>query len=300
MNHPFEKVAPLIRGHDIAFANLETPITAKPYVKPYRGLTLRAMPRAARILADAGFTVISTANNHAFDQGDLGVRETFLRLAAAGLGITGTGRTPREAWEPYVYVKRGVRVAVLAVTILRNFPAKQRSGFWTYVHPRHVHADLPRRIAAMRHRYDFFVLSLHFGVEYYQTIGRFDRTLVDKLVRAGVDVLIGHHPHVLRPVIHTGKAVLFYSLGNLLFDYEMRGSGDTAIAELELVKRGPRTSLRNVRLIPVYRSWRRVPVPATARRASRIRKVIRRITARCRTGTVLRRQGEALVVEPPR
>ena len=158
---------------------------------------------------------------------------------------------------------------------------------------------MPRRIAALRPRFDFIVLSLHFGVEYYQTIGRFDRTLVEKLVRAGVDVLVGHHPHVLRPVVHMGKAVAFYSLGNFLFDYQMKGSEQSALAELELVKHSAGRSIRRVRIIPIIRHWRRIPVPAMGRKAARIRRQIRRITDRYHTGTRFRRDGEALLVEPP-
>jgi len=296
---PFRHVRRLIAGHDIALLNLETPICAQAYRKPYRGLTFRADPAVTKLLSRAGFTVAVTANNHSFDQGGRGVRDTLTHLAAGGLGFTGTGRSAQAAWTPYVYVKRGVKVAVLGVTLLRNYPVTQRHGYWAYVSRRRAHEELPRRIAAMRAKYDFFVLSLHFGVEYYQTIGRYDRTLVDKLVRAGVDVLVGHHPHVLRPVVHRGEAVLLYSLGNFLFDYQMKGSERAAVASLKLVKRGAQRSIRRVRLTPVYRHWRRIPMPAKGVRGRRIRKMIRRITDRYQTGTRFRRVGEALQVLPP-
>ncbi len=296
---PFRKVKSLIQGHDIAMLNLETPICARPYKKPFRGLSFRADPSVTKLLRDAGFTLAVTANNHAFDQGDRGVRDTLQHLADAGIGVTGTGRTRKEAFTPYVYVKRGVKVAVLGVTVLRNYPVQQRVGFWTFIHRSKIHEELPRRIAAMRSKYDFFVLSLHFGVEYYQTIGRFDRTLIEKVVKAGVDVLIGHHPHVLRPIVHTGKAVLFYSLGNFLFDYQMNGSERAGVAQLELVKRGTKREIRNVRFVPVYRHWRRIPFPATGRRGERIRRMMRRITDRYKTGTRFQQVGESLRVLPP-
>lgn len=298
-DRPFRKVKHLVRGHDIALMNLETSICTKTYKKPYRGLSFRAEPSVLTLLRDAGFTLAVTANNHAFDMGDRGVRDTVKHLGEAGLGVTGTGRTLQEAWTPYVYVKRGVKVAVLGVTVLRNYPVKERVGYWTFIHRRKIHEELPRRIAAMRANYDFFVLSLHFGVEYYQTIGRFDRTLIEKVVKAGVDVLIGHHPHVLRPIVHTGRAVLFYSLGNFLFDYQMKGSEMAGVAQLKLVKRGRKRAIRDVRFVPVIRHWRRIPVPATGRKGQKIRRMMQRITDRYKTGTRFLQDGEALRVLPP-
>ncbi|MDX9999952.1 MAG: CapA family protein [Polyangia bacterium] len=299
LEEPFRLVKALWEGRDIVLCNLETPVGPKAYAKPYRGLTFRAEPRSARLLREAGFTLAVTANNHAFDQKDQGVKDTIAHLSAAGLGVAGTGATREEAFAPYVFQKRGVKVAVMGVTLLRNYTPKEQIGFHAYLNAKDVHAELPRRIREIRARYDFFVLSIHFGVEYYQTVSRFDRTLMDKLQAAGVDVVIGHHPHVLRPVEHRGPMVVFYSLGNFLFDYEMKNTGNAGVAELELVKRGDRRELRKVRFVPVYRHWRRIPVPATGAHGKRIRAELQRIGAPLKTGTRLLEDGEALSILPP-
>lgn len=299
LDDPFRMVKDLWRGRDIVLCNMETPISAKVYRQPYRGLTFRAEPRSATVLRDGGFTLAVTANNHAFDQDDQGVRDTLTHLAAAGLGVTGTGTTREDAFAPYVFQKRGVKVAVLGVTILRNFPPKERIGFHAYLSSREVHTVLPDKIRAIRARYDFFVVSIHFGVEYYQTVARFDRTLMDKLQAAGVDVVIGHHPHVLRPVDHRGSMVIFYSLGNFHFDYEMKNTGHSGVAEVELVKRNKARELRNVRFVPVFRHWKRIPAPATGIRGKRIRTELARIGAPLKTGTRLVQDGEALSILPP-
>lgn len=304
---PFGGVKHLLSGRDISFCNLETPIAVKPFRKPYRGLTFRADPKSAGLLKDAGFTVAVTANNHSFDQDDKGVRETLSHLSAAGLGATGTGVTREAAFAPHIFEKNGVKVGVMGVTLLRNFTPKERVGFDAFVHLREAQKVLPERVRAIRSQVDFLVLSIHFGVEYYQTVSRYDRTLMDRLQAEGVDVVIGHHTHMLRPVEHRGSMVVFYSMGNFFFDYEKLTTGNAGVAQLELVLHGRRRGaskashreIRNVRFVPIFRHWRRVPMPATGARAKKIRNELVRITNRAGFGTRFVEDGESLRILPP-
>jgi len=146
LNQPFSKVKHLWSGRDIVLFNLETPISAKRYRKPYRNLSFRAPPKVAKLLKDAGFTLAATANNHAWDQGDQGISDTIDHLKRAGLAHAGTGKTRAEAFRPWVFVKQGVRVGVISLTMLRNYPIRERVGFVGFVHYRRALKEMPERM----------------------------------------------------------------------------------------------------------------------------------------------------------
>ena len=299
LDDPFRHVKHLFKGRDIVTCNLETPIAPKLYVTPYNGLTMRAEPKAAEVLRDAGFTMAITANNHAFDQGDQGIRDTIQHLFAAGMGSAGTGLTEEGAFEPWIFSKRGVKVGLLAATLLRNFPPKQRIGFHAYVEYGKARAELTPRVRKLKAQVDFVVVSLHLGVEYHQLVSGFERKLMAELEAAGADVILGHHPHVLRPFVRTKGQTIFYSLGNFLFDYGFDNTKYMGIAEVTFAKRGRQREVRSVRFVPVIQDWMRLPVLATGASGKKVRREIYAITKPFQAGTRFVEQGEVLEILPP-
>jgi poly-gamma-glutamate synthesis protein (capsule biosynthesis protein) len=299
LDDPFRHVKHRFKGRDIVTCNLETPITSKLYVTPYNGLTMRAEPKAAEVLRDAGFTMAITANNHAFDQSDQGIRDTIQHLFAAGLGSTGTGLTQEGAFEPWIFTKRGVKVGVLAATLLRNFPPKQRIGFHGYVEYGKARAEITPRVRKLKEQVDFVVVSLHLGVEYHQQVSGYERRFMADLEAAGADVILGHHPHVLRPFVRTRGLMIFYSLGNFLFDYGFDNTKLMGIAEVTFAKRGRHREVRSVQFVPVYQDWMRLPVLATGIHGKQVRREIYAITKPFQAGTRFVEQGEILEILPP-
>lgn len=297
MNQPFARVKKLLAGRDIVICNLETPISARRYRRPYRNLSFRAPPKAARMLKDAGFTLAATANNHAWDQGDRGVRDTIDHLKRAGVAHAGTGRTLAEAFRPWVFVKQGVRVGVLSVTMLRNYPVRERVGFVAFVHYRRALKDLPGWVAKARRKLDFLVVSLHFGQEYKLGVIRRERRLMSLVHRAGADVVFGHHPHVLRPIERRKKFVVFYSLGNFLMDFRLKHTGLTGVAEVTLVKQGARRFIDKVGFVPVWRHWKGLPRPAVGRYARLVRRLLYRYTRRMGVKNKWVRRGEGVEIQ---
>lgn len=265
LDRPFRHVSTLLRGRDVVVCNLETPITARPLRPPTSGILFRAEPAAARVLREAGFTVAITANNHANDQGAAGVRETLGHLARAGVAAVGSGATAEAAWTPHVVERAGLRVGILAATLLTNYPLEPRGGAVSHVaHVGYATAErvLARHVRALRPRVDFVLVSVHLGKEYRQPVIPYERRLVQRLLDAGADVVLGHHPHILRAVERRRSGrVAFYSLGDFLFDTAPSGSSETALVELELVRSGQRREIRGVRLHPIHRGADRLPAP---------------------------------------
>ncbi len=208
---------PLFQGADLAFGNLETPVSptfGRPGI-PFQFNAPGSLPAALRA---SGFTVLSTANNHAFDQGGRGVRETLERLRAAQLVAIGSGDDQLQAESPQVLERQGIRVAFLGFTDLFNLDLN-RKATEPWVRP----LDLEPALLAVREargKADLVVVSVHWGNEYQHAPTKRQRDLAKALVTAGCDVLLGHHPHVLQPVelleVAGRKALVAYSLGNFI------------------------------------------------------------------------------------
>jgi len=186
--------------------------------RPGRPFVFNAPAELPEALRSSGFSVLSTANNHAFDQGGPGVRETLERLEAQGLTAVGSGTDRAGAEAPRILVRNGLRVAFLAFTDLFNQDL-DRSPDEPWVR-RLDPATAPGAVRAARAQADAVVVSLHWGTEYSHVPGKRQRGLVRSLVEAGADVILGHHPHVLQPVevVESGarRALVAYSLGNFI------------------------------------------------------------------------------------
>jgi Bacterial capsule synthesis protein PGA_cap len=220
-------LVPLFQGADLAFGNLETPVaptTGRPGV-PFQFNAPEALPAALRA---SGFTVLSTANNHAFDQGSKGLRETLGRLTAEHLVAIGSGEDRAQAEALQILERQGIRVAFLGFTDLFNIDLNHRATE-PWVRP----LDLEPALQAVREakaKVDLVFVSLHWGNEYQHTPTKRQREIARALVDAGCDVILGHHPHVLQPAelleVDGRKALVDYSLGNFISNQDRMYKAD--------------------------------------------------------------------------
>lgn len=209
----FADVHPWLAEADLAFANLESPLTSAPFAGGR--FDLRAPPQAVNALTAAEFDLVSLANNHALDGGETGLAETLAILRRAGIAPLVDLRAQRFG-----------RIAVLAFfdtgQALDTSPITQAAA-----------------------QADFVVVSMHWGAEYYLVTER-QQALAHELVAAGADLVIGHGPHVLQPVERVGGALVAYSLGNFLFDQPFSDTRQGAILRITL----DRGSITLVQAIP--------------------------------------------------
>ncbi|MGQ0671635.1 MAG: CapA family protein [Hyphomicrobium sp.] len=213
-------IAPLIDG-DLNFANLETVVTDRNDLRANpKAFNFRSHPDGVRHLVDAGFNVFSTANNHASDYGETGLRETLRHLEgfkANGLrawpGI-GTGR--EQASRPSDISVKGYRVRLSAIGIGGHGVAgDDRTGMLAYNNPDDFRETVTRLAGADG---DVRILSVHYGSELQVRPDQSDeRKLRDEAAKAaGIDIVVGHHAHVPAGVQVIGGKVIFYGLGNML------------------------------------------------------------------------------------
>jgi poly-gamma-glutamate capsule biosynthesis protein CapA/YwtB (metallophosphatase superfamily) len=216
--HPFVKIAPLLASADLTFINLESPFADKG-PRGEEGLIFRARPEMVEGLVLAGVDVASTANNHARDCGDYGVGFTIAWLRAHHIEPTGTGETAEKAHDGVVLERHGVRFGFL------GFTYDQSNGNWHDVDPRVALLDqaaMQRDVAALLKKADVVIVSMHNGNEYQKQPNPKQIEFAHAAIDAGATLVIGHHPHVTQPSERYGRGVIFYSLGNLIFDQYQR------------------------------------------------------------------------------
>ncbi|MGI9422183.1 MAG: CapA family protein [Hyphomicrobiaceae bacterium] len=214
-------IAPLING-DLNFANLETVVTDRRRLRPTGKLyNFRMHPAGVRHLVDVGFNVFSTANNHAIDYGQAGMRETLRHLTAlrAGglLAAPGIGRGRAGALRPAELNLKGHEIAISAIGIggARLVGDTTRMGQMAY----RSNVDFADAVAALSGvEADYRILSVHYGRErQIRPSASAVRRLRDQAIRgADVDLVVGHHAHVAAGVQRVGDKLIFYGLGNLL------------------------------------------------------------------------------------
>lgn len=217
LDYPFAGIREEIEKHDIAFANLEAPISSRGREKVKKMYRLRVSPAEARALTRSGFDVVSLANNHMMDFGETALSDTIKHLDTWGIAHAGGGADLGKAREPARFDIHGTEVVFLAYCAW--YPAP--------IHAREARAgvaplDRDRILEDVRaHKRDdnVVLVSLHWGVQHTDHATRGQVSLAHDIIDAGADAILGHHPHRPQEVeIYDGKPIA-YSLGNFLFGY---------------------------------------------------------------------------------
>jgi poly-gamma-glutamate synthesis protein (capsule biosynthesis protein) len=218
---PFAAVVEQLRGADITVGSLECALgnVGEPAPKAF---TFRAPPEALPSLVEAGFDVLSLANNHTLDYGVPALDETLRLLQGAGIAGAGAGANAAAAHAPVFVERNGLRLAFLAYV---NVPV-ERGGFvtesWTAIETTGMAWAETTRVAAdvsaAKAQSDHVIVLLHSGYEGLQSPNDIQRANAYAVIDAGATLVVGHHPHVLQPVEPYGSGLIAYSLGNFVFN----------------------------------------------------------------------------------
>lgn len=258
---PLREIAPVLRSADIAFVNLEAPFSDRGALMEH-GMIFKAEPEMIAALQNAGISIVSTANNHARDCASYGVEFTLSWLKQHGIATVGSAATAEAAHAGTVIERNGLRFGFLAYTF------DQSNGNHRDVDDRIATMDIPAMqsdVARLLENADVAIVSMHAGTEYRPQPNPQQIEFAHAAIDAGARVVAGHHPHVTQPWERRGKGVIFYSLGNLVFDQFQRAetqrgalaevvfSGKTlesaALLPVDIVKTVPRLSAESGRFV---------------------------------------------------
>ncbi len=199
--YPFQKIAQFLKGIDIVFGNLEGPIVENPPHFPDASLRFAFSPDVLKGLSFAKFNLLSLANNHTLNMAQSGLAETRAFLKDAGINFLGD---PILCGPDFGFEENGIQF----LSINKTFPFNCSQD------------DIQKNVKAVRaqHADDFLIVILHWGEEYQIKHSSAQQGLAYCLIDAGADMVIGSHAHVVQDIELYKDKLIFYSLGNFIFD----------------------------------------------------------------------------------
>ncbi len=201
-NFPFSRIETFVNDFDIAVANFEASVPEYHRKTKSNELQFSVKADALKAIKESGFDVLSLSNNHALDYGSRGYANTLKECRAHGLICSGHPTEHKTNGSSF-YNVGDTRVGVLMLHMLVK-PAST--------------STLSELIETLKTESDVQIVFIHWGEEYTATHTKLQSELAHLFVDTGIDVVIGHHPHVMQDIeMYKGKPI-FYSLGNLIFD----------------------------------------------------------------------------------
>ena len=211
----FGEIMPILKEADYAVANLEAPVVinqGNPIKKS--GPNLAAPPQAMEVIKEAGFNMITLANNHFRDQGQTGVMDTLNSAVKVGLDYVGGGETLAEAQKTKYVLLKDKKFAFLNFCEQEYSIATDKYGG---SNPYDI-INIDKTIQEAKVTADYVILIIHGGIEHYQLPSPRMKKEYRFFVDAGADAIINHHQHCFSGYeIYKGKPIC-YGLGNFCFD----------------------------------------------------------------------------------
>ncbi|MGI5268482.1 CapA family protein [Nonomuraea sp. CA-218870] len=213
-------IASVLRKADLAMINLETAITTGGTPAPGKQYTFRAPASAITALKAAGVDVASMANNHGMDYMETGLADSLAAVKKARFPMVGIGADEAQAYKPFRKTVNGNRVAIIGATQVLD---AEFIDSWTATPDKgglasaKNEARLIRAVRQARKSSDTVIVHLHWGTEMQKCPNPAQLSLAPKLVKAGADVVVGGHAHILLGAGYLDNAYISYGLGNFVF-----------------------------------------------------------------------------------
>jgi poly-gamma-glutamate synthesis protein (capsule biosynthesis protein) len=211
----------LLSGADLSMVNLESALTngTCPQAQPKQYVFYTAATAISALRA-AGVTLITNANNHGEDCGAAGLQMALETRGASGYPILGIGQNREQAFTPYETTIKGERIGIIGATQVID---SDLQALWTATATQAGLASaydvgaLISEVEALRPTVDTLIIYLHWGTELQGCPNPLQEPLATLLVKAGADIVIGTHAHVLLGGGYLGSAYVDYGLGNFAF-----------------------------------------------------------------------------------
>ena len=250
---PFEKIKGKLKGADLVVANLESPLCSPDHKPVFKMKTpLKGNIRYIEGLKWAGFHVLNLSNNHILDYGEEAVFETKKALEDNGLLHFGYGNDISTAKQMCVITIHELKVGLVGYTdVVIDSP------FFADNNSRGVvKFDIEQAIEDIRcnkKQVDMLIINIHWGVEYFNLPSPDQIKNAKKMIDAGADIIIGHHPHVLQGIQKYKHGLIAYSLGNFAFSeinwQWFTSDGEKRVTKYELKKENRESVILNVEII---------------------------------------------------
>lgn len=201
-DHTFKNIRQLLRGNDLVLANLEGPFQKNHIQTPSGSTRFSFNPSYAKILFKNNFSALSLANNHTLDYGEKAYFETRDILGKLHIETFGN---PGNLPERYVLEKtiRGKKFIFIGLNSVLA-PIDEKTAL--------------ELIQKKSDKNSITIVSIHWGDEYVPQSNSWQKKFAKKMIDAGAGLVLGHHPHVVQEIEKYKNRLIFYSLGNFIFD----------------------------------------------------------------------------------
>jgi len=199
--YPIDVIKDFLNSFDFAVGNLEGPINKNPKDFPDSSLTFSFDEKSIESLRAGNFSLVSLANNHTLNMERIGLEETQNILKENDIAFAGD---PVDCDSDYIYQKDGITYYGVNVTFSSNCSNKQ----------------IASQIEDIRfyNSETFLIVLVHWGTEYKTINSKVQEALAHAMIDAGADLIVGGHPHVTQNIEQYNGKLIFYSLGNFIFD----------------------------------------------------------------------------------
>ncbi|HET9873377.1 MAG TPA: CapA family protein [Propionibacteriaceae bacterium] len=243
---------PVIAGADMAICHEEVPLA--PDGGPYRNYPIfAAPPEVVDAIKITGYDLCTTSSNHSLDQGYPGLRRTLDHFDRAGILHAGTSRSRQESRTPAIYTTRqGVKVAVVAATFSLNGIPLPAGRSWA-VNLLDARAMVRQAQRARAAGADIVLAAMHAGTEYSSTQDEQQRRVANVLTASpDIDLVYGHHAHVVQPWDKVHDKWVVYGLGNTVAQHrsEQLHSYEGVTARFTFSQRETRYAVTRAEYIP--------------------------------------------------
>ncbi|MFC5604154.1 CapA family protein [Sporosarcina koreensis] len=230
---PFRSVKNQLTGIDFLLANQESlPGGAEYGLSGYP--RFNSPKHIIRDLKANGVDLLSIANNHTMDLSEGGLLKAIHHMKEYGMPYIGAYESAEDREEKRIFDVKGIQIGVLGYTYsLNGLGIPKGKGYLVSLIDRD---KMETEIREMKKVADIIVVSIHWGNEYALQPSEYQRELADWLAAQKVDIVFGHHPHVLQPYTEIGETKIFYSLGNFYSAQQFDSTNMGGIAEVEISK----------------------------------------------------------------
>jgi poly-gamma-glutamate synthesis protein (capsule biosynthesis protein) len=240
-NPVYRLVKKYLSSSDFTFGNLETVTAGKD--KKYSGYPRFNAPDSyISALKNAGFDLLTTANNHALDKSEKGVLRTIKILNENGINYNGTYISENDRDSLRIIDIEGIKIAFLAYSYGTNGQKipKGKPYLINLINFAQIKNDV---LKAKMSGSDLVLVHLHYGTEYLREPDKYEKNVVDSLEKYGADIIIGGHPHAIQPLkyfqsdnLSLDSGFVAYSMGNFFSNQRWRYSDAGVILTLAIQK----------------------------------------------------------------
>ena len=211
-----DRIKPIISSYDLAYYNQESILGGTSLgVQSYP--SFNSPQEVGDAFLDAGFNIVTFANNHTLDMGEKGILSALSywdTKKSQGIMTAGSYRSFEERNTDIIMEKNGIKYTILSYTTTTNGISRPKGKEYlvNVYNPEQVKKDIER----LRDKVDLLMVAMHWGVEYTHNPTQEQKDIAAYLSSLGVDIIIGSHPHVIQPVDFIGNTMVIYSLGNFI------------------------------------------------------------------------------------